>query len=540
MKNIFLTYLACFFLLSCAATVNNKNVSEKTKSEPNTKSVVAPLPSKAYTTADGYESDYKHNLNVVYFIPKDLDTVAGYHKRLSEILLMGQKYYKDEMTRNGYPGKTFGLWVNQKNRVKIITIFGKKNKEGYPRAGLKGAIAEEINAYFKENPQDQNSLHTLILLPPYGYKADGSPIDGPFYGIGKWCYAMDYEGLDPKYIGTSKFTKWYGGMMHELGHGLNLPHNCLKVSEKSLLGTALMANGNYTLSVSKTSLTATDAAILNTNQIFNKDDKTYYGKVVARIKEIKATYDAARSVILISGQFVSDTKVNSIVYYNDPNVNNEGIGVAQDYNAVSWESKPIGADKFSLEIPLSDLEFKGNTEYELRLKLVHENGTVTVFNYVYKFVNNVPVLDFSTPAELSKTGWSVSASSEETSGEGKNNGRALQLIDGNPDTYWHSKWSTPAAAGPHQVTIDFGGLKSVLGVSLTQRNNLSRAVKDFELLYSTDGIKFSSAGNFVLLNNATTQYFKLPVKKSVRFIRIMAKSAYDGQKFTSLAEIGVF
>ncbi|TKC05716.1 discoidin domain-containing protein [Pedobacter polaris] len=527
MKNI-LFLIGILFLLSC------KKREDTPKAEPTS---ITPAP----TATSNFTSDQKYNLNVVYFVPSDLDTIANYEKRVSELLLMGQKFYHDEMTRNGYPGKTFGLLTNNKNRVKIITIRGTKLKSQYPREGGSAAIVAEINAYFAANPSDQNGQHTLILLPPYGYNADGSPIDGPFYGIGKWCYAMDYEGLELKYIGTSKFTKWYGGMMHELGHGLNLPHNCAKVSETPSLGTALMGAGNYTLSVSKTFLTATDCAILNSNEIFNKDTKTYYGSVTASIKTINASYDATKSAIVISGEFISSATVKNIIYYNDPNVNSEGMGANKDYNAVSYESKPVGTNGFSTSFLLSDLQYKGNTPYELRIGLVNENGTVSTFSYLYKFENDIPVLDFSTRTEINKQGWSISeVSSEETSGEGTINGKASKLIDNDLSTYWHSRWSGTAATYPHQITIDMGNVKLVEGISLSQRNTLSRSVKSFEYLTSSNGIDFVSAGNFELANSTSIQYFKLPNKQSLRYIKIIAKSAYDGSNFAALAEIGAF
>lgn len=536
MKNkykLLFTLLMGLSLLACKKT-ESPALPKNPKPDP-------PKITYAYNTADGFGSDRQHNLNIVYFVPKDLDTIVGYKKRVSELLLMGQKFYKEEMTRLGYTDKTFGLWVNDKNRVKIVTIFGTKPKSEYPREGGSGAIAAEINAYFAANPNDQTSLHTLILLPPYGYNADGSPIDGPFYGTGKWCYALDYEGLEPKYMGTNKFTKWYGGMMHELGHGLNLPHNCLKMTEKASLGTALMGAGNYTLSLSKTSLTATDAAILNANQIFNKDDKTYYGAVTAAINTINTSYDATKATIVISGKYSSNSKVNSIIYYNDPNANNEGLGGNKDYNAVTWESKPLANNEFRIEMPLADLEFKDQTEYELRIGLVHENGTVRSFSYLYKFVNNLPVLAFGTRTELSKEGWSIhSFSSEETSGEGATDGRAAKLIDGDLNSYWHSRWTGTSAIYPHQVTIDMGASKLVEGIALAQRNTLSRSVKDFELLWSTDGSNFNSAGNYVLANSSSVQYFTLPTKQNIRYIRIVSKTAHDGDKFAALAEIGAY
>ena len=124
------------------------------------------------TTADGYSSDHIHNLNLIYFVPNDLDTLPGYQKRLSDLMLWGQKFYKDEMARNGYPDKTFGMFVNSANRVKIIVIRGTKPKSSYPYSGGSGAVSQEINAYFTAHPGDNTSEHTLVIMPSYEFKPD--------------------------------------------------------------------------------------------------------------------------------------------------------------------------------------------------------------------------------------------------------------------------------------------------------------------------------------------------------------------------------
>lgn len=500
-------------------------------------------PTDVVTTADGYSSDHVHNLNLVYFIPNDLDTLPGYQKRLSDLMLWGQKFYKDEMARNGYADKTFGLFTSPTKGVKITVIRGTKPKSGYPYSGGNGAVAQEINAYFTAHPAENTSAHTLVIIPRYEFKADGTPSGGPFYGTGKWCYALDYEGMDIKNLGKTdadgkRFSVWFGGMMHELGHGLNLPHNCQKVSENATLGMALMWAGNGTLGISPTFLTATDAAILNVNQVFNKGDKASYGAVKASISKIHAKYEPSKSAIVVSGRYISDVKVNSVVYYNDPNVNNEGIGVNRDYNATTWESKAIGVDSFYVEMPISELKYKDGNPYELKVKLVHDNGNVTETIYNYEFVNGIPVLNFSSRDELSKTGWNVlNVSSQETAEE---DGKAANLIDGVINTYWHSQYSGTTAAYPHSFTIDMAAAKLVTGISLTQRNGLQRAIKDFEIQYSTDGASFVSAGSYVLANVNGAQYVNLPAKQTFRYFKIIAKSSYDGQSFAALSEAGAF
>jgi hypothetical protein len=131
-------------------------------------------------------------------------------------------------------------------------------------------------------------------------------------------------------------------------------------------------------------------------------------------------------------------------------------------------------------------------------------------------------------------------SSEETSGEGANNGRALQLIDGNATTYWHSRWTSNAAVYPHELIIDMGAVATAKGLSITQRGGLSRAVKDAELFISTDGMTYVSAGIFQFRNANGVQYYDFNSPKSFRYFKLVVRSAWDGLQFASLAEVGFY
>ncbi|MBB6237278.1 hypothetical protein HDC90_001898 [Pedobacter sp. AK013] len=143
--------------------------------------------------------------------------------------------------------------------------------------------------------------------------------------------------------------------------------------------------------------------------------------------------------------------------------------------------------------------------------------------------------------ELSKTGWSINSfSSEETSGEGTINGRAATLIDGSYSTFWHSRWTTSATSYPHQVVIDLGASKSANGLSLVQRSGLSRAIKNFQVLTSTDNINFTSVNNYVAQNTDGVQYFAFGSTKTLRYLKVIMNSAQDGLQFASLAELGLY
>jgi len=71
----------------------------------------------------------------------------------------------------------------------------------------------------------------------------------------------------------------------------------------------------------------------------------------------------------------------------DPNVNNEGTGVNKDYNAITWRFTPQPAGGIQGAIDLSELSFKGNTPYELKLKLLLQNGHTTSNVYSFQYNN---------------------------------------------------------------------------------------------------------------------------------------------------------
>jgi len=143
--------------------------------------------------------------------------------------------------------------------------------------------------------------------------------------------------------------------------------------------------------------------------------------------------------------------------------------------------------------------------------------------------------------ELSKTGWTINSfSSEETSGEGATNGRAATLIDGSYSTYWHSRWTSTPASYPHQIVIDLGSSKTAKGLSLVQRNSLARAIKDFQVLTSTDNVTFTAVNSYTAQNATGAQYFAFGSTKTLRYLKVIANNAHDGLQFASLAEIGLY
>lgn len=144
--------------------------------------------------------------------------------------------------------------------------------------------------------------------------------------------------------------------------------------------------------------------------------------------------------------------------------------------------------------------------------------------------------------------WSITGSSEETSGEGAVNGRLVTLLDGDLNTYWHSKWSSPAANPPHTITVDMRSTQSIKGFQIAQRPGgttpTSRAVKNVRIEVSTNGTTWTAVTGspFTLENERGMQNLNLPAPISVRYFRLTIASTadvYDGTNFAALSEINV-
>ena len=131
----------------------------------------------------------------------------------------------------------------------------------------------------------------------------------------------------------------------------------------------------------------------------------------------------------------------------------------------------------------------------------------------------------------------IFASSEEVGA-----GNATHLVDGNPNTIWHSAYSVTVAKHPHWVDFDLSKEVSFKGISYLPRTDEAGNgdVKDFSISISDDAKTWKEVhkGSFSQ-NRGTPQQvlFKSPVK--ARYVRFTALSEQYGQDFASGAEFGL-
>ncbi len=147
---------------------------------------------------------------------------------------------------------------------------------------------------------------------------------------------------------------------------------------------------------------------------------------------------------------------------------------------------------------------------------------------------------------ISQSGWTIPyVDSEELTGEGANNGHAINCIDGDSLTFWHTQWQGQSPPFPHEIQIDLGAVHAVNGISLLSRSGTGAGkVKGYALYLSMDGTNWGlpqAAGDLTYADPAApaqrgTVHFGAV---DARYLRMVMLSNYGGTAFAMVAEFDV-
>lgn len=207
--------------------------------------------------------------------------------------------------------------------------------------------------------------------------------------------------------------------------------------------------------------------------------------------------------------------------------------VNDDFGQTHAEVKGNGGAGALLTQPIFNL--KGGRTYSASVWVELDNGRSAAIG-VHPFRGY-------TAAEWSdRSAWKiVRVSSEETKGEGEENGRVARVLDGDASTYWHSQWQAGAAKPPHEIVFDLGAARTIRGFKyLARKGQANGTIKDFELYASEqDGTWGEPVAKGALTGAGELKKVMLATPARARFLRFVMLSEAGGQNFGSMAEFDV-
>lgn len=366
--------------------------------EADFRDFAAKLGSRVDTWHAGSRVDEPMELRVVYFHAADQDPQADYQDRLQRILFDIRDFLEVEMKRIGFgDNRTVPLELDAEGNLVIHTIRGKDPLLQYNYGTEYGRKIRSEMSEALRGTVDLDREFVLAICGLVDRLGDGSwHFRSPYYGWGgsghRWglCFAADCEVLDTlnyaredesfhyrehlgKYTRTlGGFNRLYiGGLAHELGHGLGLPHNREHPGERRSLGTALMGAGNYTWRNEKVGkkgsfLTMASAIRLISHPLFTQSERARFQPNRVEIEDLSFSPSRTTGEIVVEGKLGAEPPAYAVILETDP----EG---GSNYDSLPWVGEVSGDGKFSIKV-----NARKEGEGEFRMTVCHLNGAMPI------------------------------------------------------------------------------------------------------------------------------------------------------------------
>ena len=352
---------------------------------------------------DEGEQSSQRLLHIIVWRCRDRDFCAGYRDRLQRTMLHIQSFYRNEMWRHGLGKRSFNLDMQSNGELVIHEVVGANDWKHYKKSDGE-RIKKECDPVLRKKGIRINQETVMIFTNLAEWNPEKKTFlhKSPYYARGDWrggvAWQVDSEELDVTNLvkevpvitdgeyGRISLGKhnsiFIGGIAHELGHALGLPH-CRGDEDEICDGTALMGSGNRTYADevrnegSGTFLSRAHALRLASHPQFSNSIKNFGDTGQARFDGLTVVLGEDQKSFQVQGRIRGKPPVYGLVCYLDP----DGRG---DYDASASTASPDQQGRFS--IGCNSLE--AGKAASMKLVACHVNGAVTRIQFPYAVAKN--------------------------------------------------------------------------------------------------------------------------------------------------------
>ncbi len=325
-------------------------------------------------------------MRICYWSPADREPQPEYRARLTRVMKHIQDFYRREMAGWGFPNRTIQLELAEDGLLNLHMVHGSLKSEECSESDSKDGreIKQDCLKVLREAGIDGEKETLVIFCNLADWDAETRTMGhhSPYYASGDsrggtaWqvdsplldadMLSENIQTLQDRQYGRISLGKYnsifIGGVCHELGHALGLPHCKECTAARKLRGTygeELRRVGPGTF------LSLPDALKLAAHPQFSGSVKEVSTRAKAEFSawELKPTVDG----LLVNGKVVANLPVHAVLAYADP----AGGG---DYNSEIAAAVPLGDGRFSLTLPKAE---KMNVSVSLHFVAVCVNGAAT-------------------------------------------------------------------------------------------------------------------------------------------------------------------
>ncbi|MCL1919481.1 MAG: discoidin domain-containing protein [Kiritimatiellaeota bacterium] len=118
---------------------------------------------------------------------------------------------------------------------------------------------------------------------------------------------------------------------------------------------------------------------------------------------------------------------------------------------------------------------------------------------------------------------------------------AAKMLDGNPGTFWHSRYGSDEKTYPHNVTIKMADEAPIAGLYIINRSTGGENgfIRKYRVSVSTDGKTWKKVAEDKLARTAKEQRIVFDAPVRARYVKLTALSAIHGHNYASISELGV-